>query len=127
MPNFFTQYQILPIYISTTSLVLLILGILSLPYLVRLIPSNYFLSAYKHKKPLLLVCVLRNIIGLILLLARLVMLVLPRRGILTIILAFLLMDFPKKYKLEQMLIRNNAVFNGLNWLRKHYGYPLIKC
>ena len=54
------------------------------------------------------------------------MLVLPGQGLLTLLVGFLLVDAPGKYRLERWLVSRKAVLRPINWLRRRKGrQPLI--
>ena len=68
-----------------------------------------------------LVLAIKNVLGGILLLAGLLMLFLPGQGILTILVALTLLDFPGKRALELRILRNPTVLRAVNWLRRRAG------
>jgi len=76
-----------------------------------------------NKQPVLFILnkFVKNIIGVLLILAGIAMLVLPGQGVLTILIGLGITDFPGKYKLERKLVSNQAVFKSLNWMRKRAG------
>ncbi len=106
-------------------MLMLVITIVLTPYLIGLIPSNYFTKHYIIKKHNILYISLLNIIGFILLLLGLVMLFIPGQGLVTILFAVFIMRFPYKRKLELKLIKNNILFNSLNWLRKKIHKPIF--
>jgi len=116
------------------SLVLLIASILALPWLVTRIPEDYFVSpepwraSHPSRHPLVLFALLlaKNLAGAVLLLMGLLMLVLPGQGVLTILAAIVLLDFPGKRRLERWLIQQPALFRGINWLRQRSGHPPLR-
>jgi hypothetical protein len=61
--------------------------------------------------------IVKIIIGMCLLLIGLVMLVLPGQGLITILIAFSLLPFPGKNKLEQNILSRKSVRSSLNWIR----------
>lgn len=61
--------------------------------------------------------ILKNIIGVLLILAGIAMLVLPGQGILTIIIGIMMLNFPGKRKLELRLIRLPGILRAINYLR----------
>ena len=122
-------------WVAASSVLLFVLSILSLPWLVARIPEDYFLSSesYSHthqiRHPVIRILILgvKNLIGIILLLAGLIMLVLPGQGLLTILMGLVLVNFPGKRQFERWLIKQHAVFKALNWLRCRAGHePLIE-
>ena len=56
-----------------------------------------------------------------LLVAGILMLVLPGQGILTILAALALLDFPGKRKMEMRILHRPAILKSVNWLRKRAG------
>lgn len=46
------------------------------------------------------------------------MLFIPGQGILTIVMGIILLDYPNKFQIEQKIVSNRVILNGLNWLRK---------
>lgn len=111
------------------SLVLLGLGLVSLalvPLLVVRIPTDYlFAPPNPARKGRLQWAgrLARNLIGGVLLLLGLLMLVLPGQGVLTIIGALFVLDFPGKRRFERWLILRPRVLNGINSLRVRAGRP----
>jgi len=108
-------------------------SLLLLPILVARIPEDYFAHRHRessvggrHPVARVALALLKNAVGLLLVLAGIAMLVLPGQGILTIVIGLLVMDFPGKYHLEQALVRRRTVLSGLNWIRRRAGRrPLI--
>lgn len=116
------------------SLFLLVFSVAMLPFAMSLIPADYFaaedrgMSRFHRLHPVghAVLMVLKNIVGVIFLIGGLAMLVLPGQGLLTIIVALIMLDFPGKYRLEQRLVRSPRLIRGINWLRRRAGAkPLI--
>lgn len=82
---------------------------------------------YKMPAPLLtLLIILKNLLGILFIMTGVVLLVLPGQGLLTILLGFLLLDFPYKRKIELKVIGDARVLNGINWIRKKFNKePLL--
>lgn len=121
-------------FLFAGSLLLLIFSVALLPFAISLIPADYFAdeergeSRFKRLHPAAhaLVVVLKNLVGIVFLLAGLAMLVLPGQGLLTIVVALILLDFPGKFRLERRLIRSARLVRGINWLRRRTGArPLV--
>ncbi|WP_136798253.1 PGPGW domain-containing protein [Desulfosediminicola ganghwensis] len=112
--------------LAALSICTFLVSIILIPILVARLPRKYFHRDYSHKHTLAqrftlwqaLRRLLRNFIGLLLLLAGIVMLFLPGQGLITIIIGIALMDFPYKKQLIYTLTRAKAVQKSLNWLRK---------
>lgn len=109
-------------------------SLLALPWAVSRIPADYFLPERRHpvafsqRHPLLRWAwlLLKNLLGLVLLLAGILMLVLPGQGLLTIIAGLILMNFPGKYRLERWLVARPGVTRAINWMRRRRGAVPLK-
>ena len=71
----------------------------------------------------LALAILKNLLGLILVILGLIMLVTPGQGVATLLIGFLLMNFPGKFRAEQWLVSRSGVMKGLNWLRLRQDKP----
>jgi hypothetical protein len=67
--------------------------------------------------------ILKNVVGVLFVLAGLSMLVLPGQGVLTILIGLSLVDFPGKQRLEARIIGQRSVFKAVNSLRARFGRP----
>ena len=65
----------------------------------------------------------RNLFGLAIIAAGILMLVLPGQGLLTIVIGIALVDFPGKHALERRLIGHPRVIDAMNALRERFGRP----
>ena len=65
--------------------------------------------------------VLKNTGGVLLGVAGAAMIVLPGQGLLTLFVAFTLLDFPGKRRLELWLVRRPVVHRLLDWIRRRAG------
>ena len=60
----------------------------------------------------------KNLLGLLFIIAGILMMVLPGQGLLTVLIGMMLVNFPGKYRLEQALIRQAMISQTLNGLRR---------
>lgn len=96
------------------------------PWLVIRIPEDYFVghrppkSRFAGEHPVLrwTLRIARNLLGVILILPGIVMLIGPGQGVLTLVIAMMLLDYPGKRSLEQRIIRWKPVLRSINWLRR---------
>ena len=107
------------------SAAMLVISVVAVPWAVLRLPTDALrrpnpLNAFGRHHPVLRVVVFlaRNVLGIVLLLAGIAMLVLPGQGILTILLALIVMEFPGKWWLEHRLVGHPAVMRLLNWIRR---------
>lgn len=63
----------------------------------------------------------KNVLGVLLIAAGLVMLVLPGQGVLTVLIGLLLTDFPGKRSIERKIVRRSKVLAILNKMRAKQG------
>lgn len=118
--------------LATVSLIFLVLSVLLIPYLVARIPADYFLLTNMQATPksyswrLIIWLLIRNLIGVLLILAGVAMLVLPGQGILTILAGLFIAKFPGKYKLERYIVCKPMVINSLNWIRRRQNIAEIR-
>ena len=118
------------LYISGLSTIFFLLSLLGLSWLISIIPHNYFVdkkrvSLIKMKNPLmwLPIIIIKNSIGLVLILFGILMLILPGQGVLTIITGLIFLDYPGKFRFERSLVRNKLILNSMNWIRRKLDKP----
>jgi hypothetical protein len=101
--------------------------------LVRL-PRDYFtkeerrpLESWDNRPALRIsMLVIKNVVGILLIIAGLVMLVVPGQGLLTIAVGLVLTDFPGKFRLQRWIVKRRSVWRSIEWLRRRTGKPLLK-
>ncbi len=111
-------------------IVSVVLSILVMGVVMVNIPAHYFSSHYQHDflpGSTWIVrwgaLILKNLAGLLLVIAGIAMLIGPGQGILTILIGLILMDIPGKRPLEARLIRRPAILSSVNKLRARYNKP----
>lgn len=126
--DWLVQHDTLLYWIGIISLLMFVFSLLLLPVLINKIPSDYFSHRQQgHAVDLLKPkTILRNLLGLMVLLAGLAMLVLPGQGILCILLGLTIMSFPGKYALERWVVTRKGVLESLNWIREKAGKPPLE-
>lgn len=70
--------------------------------------------------------VLKNLIGLLLIVAGVAMLFLPGQGLLTVFIGIVMLNFPGKRRLELRLIRIPGVLRAINYLRARAHHPPLQ-
>ncbi|MBI3201627.1 MAG: hypothetical protein HYZ29_08805 [Myxococcales bacterium] len=112
--------------VTVLSLALLVGSVAMLPWFVARLPRDYFVrpghdpasSPIRDPGRRRVLLFLKNAAGAALLVAGLAMLVLPGQGVLTILVALVLLDFPGKRALERRLVARPAVGSALNAIRR---------
>ena len=111
--------------LTIASVLLFVISALLVPWLLGKLPSDYFLKprAHSDSRSVGVRRVLRNILGVLLVLLGVAMLVMPGQGVLTILLGLVLIDFPGKHRLILQIVKRKPVRRGLNWLRRRGNRP----
>jgi hypothetical protein len=113
------------------SAVLFVGSLIVMPILLSRMRPDYFVrrrstkesGSDRHSMPRLFWIVVKNIVGFVLLLMGIAMLVLPGQGLLTILTATTLLNFPGKRKLELRIVRQRHVRRAIDWVRKRAKQP----
>jgi hypothetical protein len=123
------SYKVVLWWLFAASLALFLLTPLVVGWLAVRLPRDYFtahhrgpapwLDRYPSLRPGLMIA--KNLLGILLVLAGLIMLVVPGQGLLTLVAGLVLVDFPGKYRLERWLALRPPVWRAINWLRKRAG------
>lgn len=106
------------------SVIMFFVTLFGIPIIVSQIPEDYFLHKRKtihtqHLITRIVVSVIKNIIGLVLLVGGFIMIFLPIPiGAAAIMMGIFIMDFPGKKRLERIIVRNKKIFATINWMRK---------
>lgn len=130
--EFVSSYKVNIILLGTISFVIFVFSLISIRWLVALIPSDYFInrdsSKFKITYPSLWLVsiIIKNILGYTLIIGGTLMLFLPGQGLFTIFIGLLLSNYPGKYYLERKLIAMPKIYKTVNWLRKKSNQPPLK-
>jgi len=84
-------------------------------YLCRL-PEDYLTSQYKRSNNIFHI-IIRNILGIVLIIIGIVLLFMPGQGLLTMVMGLLLCDYPKKRAIESYILKLPKVYQAVNWVR----------
>lgn len=116
------------------SIIIFLVTLITVPLVVIKIPPDYFIRKKRTKKflsashPVLrgLLLIIKNTLGMILVLMGIIMLFTPGQGLFTIFVGMLLTNFPGKYRFMKWLVNQRSVARSINWLRLRAGCsPLI--
>ena len=130
--DFVSSNKVNIILLGTISFVIFVFSLISIRWLVALIPSDYFINRESSKFKLtypslwLVSIIIKNILGYTLIIGGTLMLFLPGQGLFTIFIGLLLSNFPGKYYLERKLIAMPKIYKTVNWLRKKSNQPPLK-
>jgi Na+/H+ antiporter NhaD/arsenite permease-like protein len=104
------------------SVVAVVASFILVPRFLAKLPADYLRSEAQPSTSMPL-RVLRNLLGIVLVLLGIAMLLLPGQGVLTLLVGVLLVDFPGKHRLVVRLLRRPKVLGLVNKLRAHRGSP----
>ncbi len=118
-------------WFGVVSLATFVISGVALPWLLTRVPADYFSKPISTTHPpwprqralYWSWRLLKNLLGVVLLLAGIVMLVTPGQGILTILAGLWLLDLPGKRRWERRLIGQPKVLKSINWIREKSAQP----
>lgn len=121
-------------WLAAVSVVTFVGSLVLVPVLVSRIPADYFAHSQRPRtamdtRPAWARVALRigkNVLGVLLMFGGLAMLVLPGQGLLTLLIGFMLVDLPGKYRFERWLVSRPRIASGINWLRLKAGREPLK-
>ena len=130
--EFLSDYKIYLVWLGSLSFIIFIFSLLTIKWLVALIPSDYFIkknnSEFRSNYPIfwLVSIIIKNLVGYTLIIGGILMLVLPGQGLFTIFVGLMLSNYPGKFYIERKFIAIPSVLSAINWLRKKSNTPSIK-
>ncbi len=119
------SHKELLVWLSIVSAITFFGSLLLIPFLVVRMGADYFMPhrdeertfAGRHPAIRWTGLILKNVIGVLLILAGIAMLVLPGQGVLTIVMGIMMLNFPGKRAFERRLVRLPGVLRAINHLR----------
>ncbi|NNL56708.1 MAG: hypothetical protein HKO71_03070 [Pseudomonadales bacterium] len=124
------QYAHLGMWLAGFSLLTLVASALAMPYFVAKIPDDYFIRDphFTHLRDYLgvgaiITLVIKNMLGIALILAGIAMLVLPGQGLVTLFTGLVLTQFPGKRRMVRHFVRIPSVLSTLNYFRRKQHRP----
>ena len=121
-------------WLGVASLVMFVGSLMLVPWLLVRIPADYFARdrsrrgrrGSRHPAIRIAGLVLKNILGIFLLLAGVTMLALPGQGLVTVFLGLLLINFPGKNALVRRILRQPKVLHTINVMREKAHRPPLQ-
>ena len=107
------------------ALIFVAIGRMSPDYFMR---DEAPMDTWRQRHPALrwIGLLIKNVLGVLLVLMGLAMLVLPGQGVLTILIGISLLDFPGKRNLERKIVRTPTVHRAMDAIRRRAGQsPLV--
>lgn len=120
-------------WIVIASTTMLFLALVAVPLLVIRIPADYFAHPHRsgakwiRKRPWfrLTWLITKNALGGAFFVLGVLMLVLPGQGLLTLLIAAALLDFPGKFRLQRWVATRRGVVESINWIRRKARRPRL--
>jgi len=116
--------------LTVASVIGFVVSLIAIPWILIRLPSDYFdMRVPRHwmkdHHPALRVIglIIKNILGMVFLLAGFLMLFLPGQGLLTMLIGISFMDFPNKRRLEARIVGQHTIFNAINSMRQRFNKP----
>ena len=105
-------------------------SLIAIPLILVRLPADYFDTRtprhwMKDHHPVLRLVglVVKNVVGVVLLLAGFAMIFLPGQGLLTMLIGVSLLDFPRKRELEARMVGQPTLMGVINSMRRKLGKP----
>lgn len=106
-------------------------GLVAVPLVLVRMPANYFTrerppkGSFSGGHPVLrwTLRIVKNLLGVVLVLAGIVMILTPGQGLLALVLGVSLLDVPGKRKLQLHIIRRPKFLKAINKLRAKWNRP----
>ena len=125
MMTYLAAHKEILVWLSVVSAFTFVGSLLLIPFLVVRMGADYFMPhrdeertfAGRHPVIRWTGLILKNVIGVLLILAGIAMLVLPGQGVLTIVMGIMMLNFPGKRAFERRLVRLPGVLRAINHLR----------
>ena len=115
---------------AAVSLAVFVGTLVAIPIILIRLPSDYFdirvprlWMRDQHPALRFIGLLVKNVAGVLFLLAGVAMLILPGQGVLTMLIGISLLDFPGKQTLEARIVSQSIVLNAINSLRGRFGKP----
>ena len=117
-------------WLGVGSAVLLVATLFALPIAIIKLPEDYFIRDWRESADKsgrwAAAVVVKNLLGVLLIVVGIAMLVLPGQGLLTILFGIALTNFPGKFRLERRLVSISSVRGALDKIRAAAGRPPLR-
>jgi hypothetical protein len=120
------QHPAFQIALGCFSLVALLATLVMVPRFVVTLPVDFLQYSVRPPVRHPLVKLLRNVLGVLLILLGVLMLILPGPGLMVLLVGLLFLDFPRKRIVILRLMSQPGVLTLINKLRQKRGHPPIE-
>jgi archaellum biogenesis protein FlaJ (TadC family) len=105
--------------LGATSIAMFVGTIVAVPIILMKVPDDYFVRGPRASS--LLIKIVRDVLGVALIVVGIAMLVLPGQGVLTILVGLGLLDLPIKHRITARILRQPKVHHAVDSLRRKAG------
>jgi hypothetical protein len=117
-------------WVIVASVVMFVLSIVGIGWALVRLPPDYFARTLaerqEYRREHWVPFIARNIVGVLILVAGIVMLFMPGQGLLAILVGVMLVDFPGKRAVIKKIIERRGVLSAANSLRAQFGRPAFE-
>jgi hypothetical protein len=107
--------------LGVLSILAFVATLVLVPVTLARLPKDYFVREAATSSAPMPLRVLKNVLGVLIVLVGVLMLILPGQGIVTIVLGLGLVDFPGRRRVELAVVGRPAVIKSVNALRHKFG------
>jgi len=112
------------------SLVMFVGSLVGIGWVLVRLPADYFARTLaerqEYRREHWAWFIARNLLGMIILIAGIVLLFMPGQGLLAILVGVLMIDFPGRRIVVRKIIERRKVMSAANRLRAHFGRPAFE-
>jgi len=105
--------------LGATSIAMFVGTIVAVPVILMKVPDDYFVRGPRASSRL--IKIVRDVLGVALIVVGIAMLVLPGQGVLTILVGLGLLDLPIKHRITARILRQPKVHHAVDSLRRKAG------
>jgi archaellum biogenesis protein FlaJ (TadC family) len=116
--------------LAVSSIVMFVASLIGIGIVLVRLPPDYFARTLderqEYRREHWVWFLARNLLGLLILIAGIVMLFMPGQGLLAILVGVLMIDFPGRRTVVRKIIERRGVMSAANGLRARFGRPAFE-
>jgi hypothetical protein len=114
------------IVLACFSVIAFLATVIVTPLMLTRLPADYLVRDAPEKRRHVVLFVLKNALGVLVILLGLLLILLPGQGVLTVLLGLGLVDFPGRQRLERRVLSRPSVLKTVNALRRRASRPPLE-
>lgn len=127
------NHEKLALVISGASVLVFFAFLIAVPVILVKLPADYFqrpsvgwTGSERWSVSRIIYLIIKNMVGVVLLLAGILMLFLPGQGLISMVMGFSLLDLPFKRRIVRRIVCKPRVMRPLNRLRARFNRPAFE-